>query len=211
MKVAIFGASGGIGKFAVKHALAKGYTVNAFLRDPDKLPFRSDQLIVFQGEITDYSLIKSAIDGCDAVIWCVGVNMKKHSDGMPSLAGHRLLFQAMKECKIPRLIDWATTSVKFNDDKWSIITIFPGFFAGILLKQAKAEMVAIGKAVFESGLDWTLVRFVAPRDTPYTGKVKAGFGNVRMKMAISREDIAAFMVEQVESDLYHYSMPIIGS
>lgn len=211
MKVAIFGASGGIGKFAVKHALAKGYSVNAYLRDPQKLPLRSDKLRVFKGEITDYSLMKEAIEGCDAVIWCVGVNMKKHSDGMPSLEGHYLLFKAMKECKITHLIDWATTSVKFKNDKWSIITIFPGFFAGILLNQAKSEMVAIGKAVFESGLDWTLVRFVAPRDTPYTGKVKAGFGDVRMKMAISREDIAAFMVEQVESNQYHCSMPIIGS
>lgn len=34
MNVIIFGASGGIGKWAVKHALAKGYNVTAYLRNP---------------------------------------------------------------------------------------------------------------------------------------------------------------------------------
>lgn len=211
MKVAIFGTSGGIGKFAVKHALAKGYSVNAYLRNPEKLTIHDQKLNIIQGEIADFLSIKSAIGGCDAVIWCVGVNMKKHYDGMPSLDGHKLLFKAMRECSITRLIDWATTSVPFKDDKRSIITVIPGFLAGIILKQAKTEMVAIGKLVMESGLDWTLVRFVTPRDTPFTGRVKVSFGEVRMKMAISREDIGAFMVEQVESSPYHCSMPIVGS
>lgn len=33
MSVLIFGAAGGIGRHAVKHALAKGYQVTAYLRD----------------------------------------------------------------------------------------------------------------------------------------------------------------------------------
>ncbi len=76
---------------------------------------------------------------------------------------------------------------------------------------AKKEMVEIGKLVQASGLDWTLVRFMAPKDTPYIGTIKVGFGDVKMSFAISREDIGAFMVEQVESRQYLNSMPIIGS
>ena len=130
---------------------------------------------------------------------CVGVTMKGHYEGMPSLDGHKLLLRAMHECHVDRLIDWATPSVPFQGDKKSLITLVPGFLAGIIYRQAKAEIVAIGKVVAESGLDWTLVRFIAPRDTPYTGKVKISFGDVKMRVAIGREDIGAFMVEQVEN------------
>ena len=117
----------------------------------------------------------------------------------------------MRTQGVTRLIDWATPSVPFEGDQHSFLTVVPGILAGIALTQAKREMVEIGTLVRQSGLDWTLVRFLAPKDTPYTGKVKVGFGDVRMRFSISREDIAAFMVDQVESSRYLHSMPIIGS
>ena len=74
MKIIIFGAGGGIGKHAVTHALNKGYEVTAYLRNPEKLTARAENLTVVKGEITDYAWMKIAISGCDAVVWCIGVN-----------------------------------------------------------------------------------------------------------------------------------------
>ena len=72
-------------------------------------------------------------------------------------------------------------------------------------------MIEIAELLKNSDLDWTLVRFLRPLDTPYKGKVSVGFGNIWfMNFSISREDIGAFMVEQVESKEYIRSMPIIG-
>jgi len=210
MKAAVFGAAGGIGKYAVQHALKKGYTVNAFVRNPAKLTISHENLNLIKGEINDLESVKEAINGCDAVIWCVGIPMKKY-EGTPSLDGHKIMLKAMNECGITRLIDWATPSVPFEKDKKSFITVVPGIVAGIALKQAKNEMIAIGELVSKSGLDWTMVRFMAPKNTSYTGNVKVGYGDVKMSFAISREDIGAFMVEQVESRKYVRSMPIIGS
>ena len=210
-KVIIFGANGGIGKHAVKHALDRGYLVTAYLRSTEKLALQHENLTVFKGTIDDYDTMFSAIKGQDAVIWCVGIPMKRKYEKMESLEGHQLLIKAMKEAGVKRLIDYATPSVSFEKDKKSFITVVPGILAGILFKQAKQECVAIGDAVRNSGLDWTLVRFMAPQNTPYKGKVKVGFGNVKMKFAISREDIGAFMVRQIENEKYIHSMPIIGS
>ena len=68
MIVAIFGASGGIGRFAVKHALLKGHQVRAFLRNPSKLETRHENLFIIKGEINRYEDVRNAVDGCDAVI-----------------------------------------------------------------------------------------------------------------------------------------------
>lgn len=210
MEVAVFGATGGIGKHVVEHALKKGYEVTAFVRNPAKITVLHENLNVIEGEIYDLKKLKEAISGCNAVIWCVGIPMKKY-EGTPSFDGHKVLLKAMNECGITRFIDWATPSIPFEKDKKSFITVVPGILAGIALKQAKNEMIAIGELVSKSNLDWTMVRFMAPKNTPYTGNVKVGFGDVKMSFNISREDIAAFMVEQVESKQYIRSMPIIGS
>lgn len=210
MKVIIFGASGGIGKFAVKHALEKGYEVKAFLRNPSKLKIKHDNLTIIKGEINNYDDIKNAIFDCDSVIWCVGIPMKKYKH-MDSLEGHKNLLKAMNEFNIKRLIDWSTPSVKFKKDKKSFITVVPGILAGVLFPKSKKEIIAIGDMITNSNLNWTIVRFMAPQDTPFTGNVKVGFGDTKMSFSISREDIGAFMVEQLSSTTYEYSMPIIGS
>lgn len=211
MNVIIFGATGGIGKWAVKHALEKGYQVTAYVRSPDKVKQQDEHLTVIKGEISDYETMRSALKGQDAVIWCVGIPMKNKLVHFESKKGHENLLRAMNETGVKRLIDWGTPSIHFEKDAKSFITVVPGIMAGILFSRAKEEMVSIGEMLKSSDLDWTLVRFMAPKDSAYKGTVKVGFGDVKMNFAISREDIGAFMVEQVESSQYIRSMPIIGS
>ena len=211
MNVIIFGATGGIGKWVVKHSLEKGYHVTVYVRNKQKMEIHDDKLNVVQGEISDYDKVKSALAGQDAIIWCIGIPMKNKLVKFESQKGHEILLKAMKEQGVKRLIDWGTPSVAFEKDKKSFITVVPGIMAGIMFSKAKAEMVAIGQMLKKSNLDWIMVRFMMPQDTAYTGKVKDGFGDVKMNFAISREDIGAFMVDQVESKNYIKSMPIIGS
>ena len=211
MNVIIFGASGGIGKQAVMYALQKGHHVTAYLRSPGKLDMSHENLSVVKGEISDYEAVAKAMRGQDAVIWCVGIPLKRKYARMESLEGHKILIKAMRECDVSRLIDWATPSVPFHQDKKSFITTVPGIIAGVFLKKAKQEMIEIGKLVQGSGLKWTIVRFMAPKDAPPRGGVKIGFGDTKMKFAVSRSDIAAFMVGQLECEKYLHSMPIIGS
>lgn len=107
---------------------------------------------------------------------------------MTSLDGHRNLLKAMETCNVKRLIDWATPSIHFHKDKKSFITVIPTFLAEIFLKQAKEEMTTISNLIISSKLDWTIVRFIAPKNSPFTGKIKVGFGDTKMNFSISRED-----------------------
>ena len=72
MKVIVFGATGGIGKWAVKHALAKGYDVTAYVRNAKRVQ-PQDHLTVVEGQVNDPAAMKAALSGQDAVIWCVGI------------------------------------------------------------------------------------------------------------------------------------------
>ena len=209
MKVIIFGATGGIGKWAVKHAKDKGYEVTVYVRNAAKITDKD--INVVQGEISDYDKMKDALMGQDAVVWTVGLPLKRDYEGTATTDGHKNLLKAMKETGVKRLVDWGTPSVHSEEDKKSFTTVVPGFMASILYTKAKSEMVAIGEMLKNSDLDWTLVRFMAPKDTPFTGKVKVSFGDVKAKWNISREDIAWFMVNQIEDRTYIRSMPIIGS
>ena len=52
MNVIIFGATGGIGKWAVKYALQSGYHVTAYVRNPQKITETNENLTVIQGSFT---------------------------------------------------------------------------------------------------------------------------------------------------------------
>lgn len=211
MNVIIFGATGGIGKWGVKHALQRGHHVTAYVRNAQKMTETNKNLTVIQGDIHDQQEMTKALSGQDAVVWCVGIPMKKSYQRMESLEGHKTLIKAMEANQVKRLVDWGTPSVHFEQDKKSLITVVPGIMAGLLFPQAKKEMLAIAQILQESDLDWTLVRFMAPKNTCYTGNVKVGFGDTKMNFSISREDIGAFMIKMLDSDAYIHSMPIIGS
>jgi hypothetical protein len=117
----------------------------------------------------------------------------------------------MKDASVKRFITLATPSVKFEKDVRSFATVFPGIMARLIFPKPYKEIVAIGSLVKMTDLDWTIVRIIAPNEKPATGKVKVSFGDKKLNMSISREDIAAFILQEAEQGKYIKSMPIIGS
>lgn len=210
MILTVFGASGGIGRHAVDYALSEGHQVRAYLRNAKKLNIESDNLTVIEGELSDVEAVKDAVCGADAVIWCVGVSLKRHSD-RKVLEGHKVLLSAMEECGVKRLVDWATPSIRFDGDRNSALTILPGIGASLAFPDAKEELLSIAELITSSGLDWTIVRFLMPTNKPSHGGVRTTFGDKRIKWAIPRADIARFMVNEAVQNRFVRSMPIIGS
>lgn len=211
MKITVFGASGAIGKLLVNKAIEKGYQVRAYVRNPAKINLSDSQLTLVKGELSDYNAIKLAIEGSDVVISALGPSMSPKAKGMPVLEGHDNIIRAMRETGVRRIITLATPSVSFRKDKKSLATQFPSLMAKLFLPRAYKEIVSIGNAVQASGLDWTIVRILAPKNILETGKIRVTFGEQKINFAISRADIARFMLEQVEDTQYVHSMPIIGS
>jgi uncharacterized protein YbjT (DUF2867 family) len=89
-KVLIAGATGYLGKFAVKAFKQRGYWVRVLTRDKNRLfeagPFTAPALNpediddIFVGEITQPETLVGMLDGIDAVYSCVGISRQR--DGL---------------------------------------------------------------------------------------------------------------------------------
>lgn len=211
MKITIFGAGGAIGQLLVEQALREGHEVKAYVRNLSKFTLAHQNLKLIQGELNDDNKITKAIAGADCVISVIGPPVARNYEGSPVLDGYRNMIKAMKSEDVKRFIAIATPSVKFEKDVPALSTKVPTFMAKLFLPKAYAEIVEIGKAITASGLDWTIVRFIAPNDSPTTGKVKVTFGDKNINFDISRADIANFILKQTQDNSFIHSMPIIGS
>ena len=76
--VAVIGATGGVGRFVVKHAMKKGYVVTALARSEEKLlkvvgKVDFDRLESYvKGSCDDLTKLEETISGADFVISCLG-------------------------------------------------------------------------------------------------------------------------------------------
>ena len=72
MRLTVLGATGGIGRHIVAHALADGHEVTAAVRDPARLPVRHQNLQVVRANALDAASVKESIEGADAVLSGIG-------------------------------------------------------------------------------------------------------------------------------------------
>jgi hypothetical protein len=68
------------------------------------------------------------------------------------------------------------------------------------------------QAVTDSGLDWTIARITSPNNKKPKDTLRVGFlGRDKVGMAMSRSDIAAFLVAQLSDDTFSRAAPAISN
>jgi nucleoside-diphosphate-sugar epimerase len=212
MKVTVFGATGKIGRLVVADLLAGGHTVTAYVRDPAKLGQRQPELSIVTGELSDDDLVRRAMRGADAVMSALGPSLKRSAKGTPVTIGTHNIVAAMEAENIGRFIGLATPSVADERDRptWKA-RVLP-VVAGLLFPNALAELVGMTTAVTQSGLEWTIARITSPNDNPSKGSLRAGYlGRDKVGSAMSRADIAAFLVAQLTDDTLARAAPAISN
>jgi len=208
MKLAVFGSSGNVGKLLVEQALAEGYDVIAYARNPSKLTIKHDHLTIMQGELSDEAVIERAIAGVDAVISVMGPSGK--SEGNPITQGMRYIITAMNKHGVRRLIALSTASSKDPNDKPGIKIKTMITFVKTTSLGAYTDIVGWSEVIRASNLDWTLASVLLLDDKPKTGNVKTGYpGRNELGTRISRADLADFMLKQVKDTTYIRQAPII--
>jgi nucleoside-diphosphate-sugar epimerase len=215
MKVAVFGATGGIGRLVVDELLASGHSVKAYIRQPSKAPasWNGRNVDIHIGELHESSKVEAAVADVNAVVSALGPSMDKGAQGFPLIDGTRNILQAMRRYNVRRFIGHATPSFKDPSEKLTWDSRLIGFLGRTLFPRGYKELLGMCELIVgEPDLDWTIIRFIAPNDKPKTGEWKIGFfGKDSIRWAATRGDIAALTAKQVESRDYIRRAPVISS
>lgn len=102
MKLAIFAATGGIGRQLLDQAIAAGHDVTAVVRNPKKLSSSDVRVVTADLATADPVALRSAVDGADAVL--SGLGPRSPSEFGIVHPGTRAIVQAMKATGVRRIV-----------------------------------------------------------------------------------------------------------
>lgn len=213
MNVTIFGATGGVGSKVVEELRSRGHSVTAYVRNPGKVPADwGDTVTVVTGELSDTAAVDRAVQGAEAVISALGPSMDHKTTGLPLVDGTRTIITAMQQHGVRRYVGIATPSVLDPRETPTWQTRLSSFMAKTFLRRAYDELLGMSDIVMTSGLDWTIVRFLAPKNGPVKGNVRHGFyGQTDLGFNITRADIAAFVAAEIDDNRYLKAAPAISN
>jgi uncharacterized protein YbjT (DUF2867 family) len=204
MELLIIGATGTTGREVVKQALSLGHRVTAFSRNPEPLrQIRHHNLQLMSGDVMDALSVEKAVRGKDAVLSTLGAGRK----GTIRSEGTRHVIEAMQKNKVRRFI--CQTTLGAGDSRVHLNFFWKHVMFGLMLREAYHDHEVQERYIMNSNLDWTIVRPAALTDGPATGQYRHGFGEEErgLKLKVSRQDVALFMLMQLSSEQYVHQAP----
>jgi putative NADH-flavin reductase len=204
MKLAIFAATGGIGRQLLEQAVAAGHDVTAVARNPGKLT-RQVRTVTADLATADPAALESAVAGADAVLSALGPH--SNADAGIAAPGTRSIVAAMQAAGVRRIVVVSAAPVGTvaspgnpNPPKHDP---GDGFFMRHLFSRIAAAMfgkvyddLALMEDILrDSDLEWTIGRPPQLTDKPLTGTYRTAVDhNVRGGFSISRADVAQLML-----------------
>ena len=207
-KLLIFGSTGGTGRQLVEQALAQGYLVTAFARNPAAVTIKHASLSVVQGDVMNFESVRRAVQGQEAVLSAIGSPANKI--GTVRSEGTRHIIRAMEMDGVRRFI--CQTSLGYGDSQ-QVLDRTPFYFKYLivpfLLRKGFADHALQEEYIRQSKLDWVIVRPGNLTDGDHTGVYRHGFPatDKTITVKISRSDVADFMLNQVQEDTYLKKTP----
>ena len=198
MKIALFGASGTIGRRILQEALARGHKITAIVRDPSRLDLSHERLAVEKGDVLDPASVAASVAGHDVVISAIGPGR----NGAPRVivdAAHALI-EGLTRAGVRRLMVVGGAGS---------LEIAPGLqvvdspnFPAQIKPTALAHRDALG-VYRAANLDWTYISpaaTIAPGER--TGRYRTGSDQLlkdeKGESRISAEDYAVAFLDEVE-------------
>lgn len=212
MKVAIFGATGIVGRAITKEALAQGHEVTVLTRDAKKVKSTNDRLKVVEGDVTDRATVRKVLEGQDAVIQSLGIGGKGNGNPTTFVSkANKLIMDEMKQMKVNRFI---AISVIGAGDSWKFLPWIYRKLMPVMMKWFKAiidDKNRMEPMIERSGLNWTIVRCTTVKDAPAKGHVKASLDGKGIKFSITAPDMAKFVVSQLTDNSFMFKTPVISN
>lgn len=200
----IIGASQGTGALAVKAALECGHEVTAFARSPERLELKHPKLTKVKGDFHNNEDVEKTVPGHDAVIVTASAGSISSFKEDPTYfsRGTALVIRAMKASGVPRLV--VLSAIGVGETKKISGWIAEKFLFGMLFKLPYTDHARQEQGARESELEWVIARPARLTDGPATKTYikRAGLERVPWSWAISRADVADFLVQAAVTDTW---------
>ena len=212
-KVLVIGASRGVGLETVRAALRAGHSVRAMSRSAAGIPIQDTNLEKVSGDALDRDTMRDALQDVDVVIQTLGVDFAPRLifEGTSLFSqSTRLLVDAMKAAGVKRLV--SVTGLGAGDSRGHGGILYDAFVFPLLLKRVYDDKDVQESIIRSSGLDWTIVRPGLLTNRPATGRYRVLTASKDWRFgAISRTDVADFLVRQVDDRALIGTTPLLIS
>jgi putative NADH-flavin reductase len=209
MKITVFGAAGRTGQHVIRKALAAGHNVTAYVHHASRLDITDERLTVVEGDIREDDKVSKVIKDMDAVISVLGPSSNQQeyviSQGMANILG------AMKTHQVKRLIVSVGAGVGDPQDTPGMLDRVMNLLLKLTARHVYEDMRRVAERVRNSDRAWTLVRVPMLTDAPGTGDLRVGYLGKGVGARLSREDMATFMVKQLDDETYLHRAPVISN
>ena len=207
----IIGASGGIGRHAVRIALQEGHRVRGLSRSAGPIDGAGPEFEPVAGDATDADTVARALDGIDGVILTVGLKPSLRRTLLPvSLFSDstRAVIAAMEATGVRRLV--AVTGFGAGDSQ-----------AALSLPERLAHRLALGRAyddktrqeelIRASTLDWLIVRPTILTHGRGGGRYRVLRTQAEWRNGlIPRADVASFVVREAAAPTLVQETPVLA-
>lgn len=203
MKIAVMGATRGIGLALVKAALADNHEVTVLARS--RMPVSHPNLSIVAGSATNYDAIKTVVEGQEVVCDCLGTtNVIKKIDMFSRCAEN--LAAALR----PEQLLIAVTGIGAGDSKGHGGFWYDYLFLPIVLGRMYADKDRQEQILKQNISRLIIVRPGALNNRPLTGKYRALVDLTGIHGgSISRADVADFMLAQAKSPQFIGKTPLL--
>jgi putative NADH-flavin reductase len=190
MRLLVLGATGGIGKYLLEYATARGHEVTAFARSPQKVALKHEKLRVIPGDPLNADQLAQVLPGHDAVLSAFGPSTLRRVTTRREFG--KALAAAMQRSGVGRGL--VVSSALLFAEQNAIGKVLKR----TLFRNLIPDMTAMEAAIERDGLDWTIVRPPRLTNGELTQNYHLADGRLPKGMTISRACVADFMVKEAE-------------
>jgi uncharacterized protein len=151
VNICLLGATGRVGSVILENALKDNHSIQALVRDPQKLLIKSQNLHIIVGNALNRQNISEAISGSDVVVSALNTDgTSLLSESMP------IIIEQMRIQQIRRIITIGTAGILQARSEPNLYRFQSSESKRKTTKDAEEHLKAF-LLLKESGLDWTVV------------------------------------------------------
>jgi len=207
MKFILIGATGPTGQAIVKQGLAHGHDITALVRDPSKVTVSDPHLHLFAGDILNAKDVDTAMAGQDAVVCSLGIGVTfKHVTLFSE--GTRHLLDAMHKHAVRRIV--CITGIGAGDSRGHGGFVYDRIVKPTFLRTIYEDKDRQEELLRHSDRDWIIVRPGMLNNDEASGKYRVLLDLTGITVGkIARADVAAFVLQQLNSDDFLRKTPLL--